>query len=625
MPVSEELKIIIKSVFDSKGFKNAKTALGRISAMGKRFGGLQAFGNVKALGDQSRELVRANGFLKSYGVQARRGIGYLTKLNTKEEASASSLKRVSEAIAGGKWDEFNKNLDKSNTAFSNTRKTVAKVLTPMQTLSQTYQKLGVAGVPKTAAGMTVVNSSLKKFGVEINQSTGGLQDFGNAGRLTMSRMVGLNKAVDAGAIDSQSKAILGSRKSMSKLGLATGHLRDQFKMHLLSVMFFGMQFQRIFQRMAMTTIDAFMKITEGSTEAGKAINMLKVGFETIKFTIGEAIAEALLPYIPIIMKIIDVVTEFVETHQKLVAGIVIGGLALGSFLFMFGQLGLGIQGLGTAFLKPFMNLIGKAFPSAAGKAMGAKGLAGISGGLGTLAILFAIVAALVVSFVIAFKENFGKIRGWVDWVVDGLKETFGGVFDILAGIVEVFVSLLQGDFDGVVEGIKKIFIGLGRVIIGVFKFIVGIIVSIGLAVFRGFLGIVDVLLIGLQKVLKFFGLMKDETKEFSILDTLNKVTGQDILTQAVQEKIPEAVGVKMPAQMEEGVNNLNMSLDGTADKLNIASKASESAFEIGNVEAYNEQLERGNEMLRQRESLLLALGKESGLDPNLIDELERYI
>ncbi len=122
----------------------------------------------------------------------------------------------------------------------------------------------------------------------------------------------------------------------------------RFKMEFLGIMFMGMALQRLFKGMTFSTTKFFNKLTEGQTDAGKAVTRLGAGFEFLKFTMGNAIAE-FVEANPWIIKFLDYVAELIGRFPKLSAGIVIFGLALGTIAFVVGQVALGVGALTIAF------------------------------------------------------------------------------------------------------------------------------------------------------------------------------------------------------------------------------------------------------------------------------------
>jgi len=125
----------------------------------------------------------------------------------------------------------------------------------------------------------------------------------------------------------------------------------EFRMEFLGMMFGFMQAARIMQSVMTETVGTFMKITEGASEASQGLLHLSAEFEYLKYSVGNAIADALAPFIPTLVEIITKVRDFVNEHPKLTgAFFVIGtvaalaGFALFSFLLFANAATIFMQG-----------------------------------------------------------------------------------------------------------------------------------------------------------------------------------------------------------------------------------------------------------------------------------------
>jgi len=125
----------------------------------------------------------------------------------------------------------------------------------------------------------------------------------------------------------------------------TINMMPKFKMHLLSVMFFGMMLQRMMERLAMSTVSTFMKITEGQTTQAQAITRLTANWEYLKFSIGHAIATVLEPLLPIIEPIFEAIADFVQQNPDVVFWSIAGALTAGIVMAGVGTVGLFLSGL----------------------------------------------------------------------------------------------------------------------------------------------------------------------------------------------------------------------------------------------------------------------------------------
>ena len=106
-----------------------------------------------------------------------------------------------------------------------------------------------------------------------------------------------------------------------------------------------------------------------------------------------------------------------------------------------------------------------------------------------LGIIFALIVVAIIGFALAWQENFGKIREWVEVMWDGVKTIFDGIKDIVKGIIDIIVGLFSGNSDKVIEGAKLLWEGVKEVFWGMIEFVSGFVVSLGLALFRAFIGL----------------------------------------------------------------------------------------------------------------------------------------
>jgi len=122
-----------------------------------------------------------------------------------------------------------------------------------------------------------------------------------------------------------------------------------FSMWALGVMFFGMLIQRTFTNIATTGVKAFKDITDSSSLLTQNLSKLEAGWMFLKWSIGNAIATALLPLTPAIMSIILAVGEWINKNPELAGKLVILGIVVGGLLFLFGSLVLGLTAVAQAF------------------------------------------------------------------------------------------------------------------------------------------------------------------------------------------------------------------------------------------------------------------------------------
>jgi hypothetical protein len=205
-------------------------------------------------------------------------------------------------------------------------------------------------------------------------------------------------------------------------------LTERFKMHYLSVLFFGMAIQRIFQGIMRSATQTYLKITEGTTEASQAIIGLQSGIQLLQFAIGEALGSTLIPLLPMLMGIIEGVLDFISQNKELVSWLLIAGLAFGSFLMWTGIIKLGIQGVITWLA-------------------GAKGLISIFGILKTtimtivipaLSSLYTFLLANPILLIIA-----ALVALYVAWETNflGIKDI---TYDVFKTMIPILIQIGQG-------------------------------------------------------------------------------------------------------------------------------------------------------------------------------------
>jgi len=437
MPATEELRIIISSFFDSKGFKNATTQMKALASSSRRFGGLRVFERLKDFGRQAVAVKEANSQLAKYNaVVGKTGtsLRYLSGEKAGKIIRGDDFRKLSETIAedmvAGRFDKI--------------RKSAEKVKEPIEKTATSFRDFAKESTQAFEAKKFQVfldqNKRLKQFGFQVKNSGEVVNKFGK--QLSGIEKKALIAPQSAADFEVFNKKLYQSRNLLRKVGLGTKVFRQEFKMHLLSVMFFGMQLQRVFSRIARTSLDTFMKVTESSTEAGQGINMLQGAFATLKFAVGEAIAETLLPSIPGIMDFIMWVVELIGKNKKLTA-IVIGlGLAFGSAFFSIGQLGLGIQGLSKLF-GPLTNLSKgsskgiKNVGASAGKAV--PKLNNLKSTLSTLAKIGIIVIGLTLALYYGKKMVSAIKKGDIINAVKNALATSLGVA-VAAGVVAAWAG-----------------------------------------------------------------------------------------------------------------------------------------------------------------------------------------
>jgi hypothetical protein len=197
----------------------------------------------------------------------------------------------------------------------------------------------------------------------------------------------------------------------------------KFKMHMLGILFFGMMMQRTFDGLRRDTVAAFMKITEGATISGKAITGLSASWTYLQFSIGNAIATTLEPWLETIIDIVEKLVDWIDQNPQLTAGIIMVGLAIGTALMMVGQFVLGLTSIS-------MWISG----------WGVAGSKGMIPSLGALAGSLAFIGAMfgfVIVMMAAWEVNWANIRNSVtahnEAFVGALWNAWSALLNMLTG------------------------------------------------------------------------------------------------------------------------------------------------------------------------------------------------
>jgi len=193
----------------------------------------------------------------------------------------------------------------------------------------------------------------------------------------------------------------------------------------MSSLFLGMQVAAAFTSIARGAVDAFLKIRASAGPTNDAISMLGASINFLQFAIGDAIASALEPFLPMIMGIIENVVEWVSQNKELTASIIIGGIALGTLMLLGGQF-LILASSMIAVVQFFANVLG---------------ITGLSGALTNLSFaeatsgLILLIGKLIIAaaaIVIIYNIIQSAIKGF-----DSFNKTSKKTPDILSKIASV--------------------------------------------------------------------------------------------------------------------------------------------------------------------------------------------
>lgn len=233
-------------------------------------------------------------------------------------------------------------------------------------------------------------------------------------------------------------------KSLSRLG-------NTFSMEYLGILFFGMQIKALFEGVARSTVASFMKISEGATSQGQAVNALNATWELLKFSIGSAIGTVLEGLLPVILPIIESITDWIQRNEKLVGWFIIIAIVVGTVLMVFGSLVIGIEAIGNAIVK---LISGTSSLNALGKAINGVKFGTMLTGFSALLVWILVVLAAVYVLVKLWKANFGRIQEFTKGALDSIGIMLGALGEFIVGI-------FTGDDNKILRSIAKFIYGAG--------------------------------------------------------------------------------------------------------------------------------------------------------------------
>ena len=479
----EKLSIILESFFSDKGFKKANASLKTITNsannLNKIFSGINL---TKKVNIDTSKLKAAGVEVKTFQKTITNDLGEKIKVPTLqyrikdkgEKNFAMGEERVIQhmAVIEAKQKKINDLKQREidiNKAIEkgNKRKTDAlqKSLDQQQPTMKTMPEMDKAKTVGAGLGdmskVDLLKQRFKAVGIEydkLNKKTL---------RPAMAKVTAYEKVVSTKAT--------AMKKSMFSFSRAMG---------ALSVLFLSQQIGMAMQRMATISMQSFMKISQGQTEAGMAMTALSANMEYLKFVFGNTIATALLPFIPAIMEIIQNVANFIAAHPKLVGM----GFAFG-FIFVKAAL-VGAQLI--LLLAGIQNLTGVAIGTALSTLSTKFETLSKKIGLAVKAFAFTPQGAvlLVIAAILAFliwnlgqfpeetkkvKESFNGLGSTIKSVLSNIGNSFVNIFTDANVSSEVWAM-------GFAAAVTLIVDALGVVLNIIGVVIVGVIDTVGLAI-----------------------------------------------------------------------------------------------------------------------------------------------
>jgi hypothetical protein len=366
------ISFIIKSIFDKKGFDEARNSINALAKFG--VGSATDEKNVKKRYDGIAEAARRihKNLSKIKTLDAFKKAGMTTdeldkfnKLSNTKDVNFENVLRgkqeSGEPLRNKDEIEANKLYDLMTQKTMILKDTNEKLLAKKKQIVEKEKELAKATRSSLSGVEAVARASQKEVQFRQEALRAGVQqakldELSKAESKTVKNVAKIKKLrqeIAAIVNETRRKEALAQRIEQTELKktqqMEQIRKNDVFSfgrsMGALSVLFASQLIMQSVRTMTTAVITSFMKISEAQTEAGKGLTTLAAHWEYLKFTVGNAIATALLPLIPTLTDIIMKVSEFIQKHPKLVT-FGMGFLLIGSYIgFAAAQLVLLISGL----------------------------------------------------------------------------------------------------------------------------------------------------------------------------------------------------------------------------------------------------------------------------------------
>ena len=84
----------------------------------------------------------------------------------------------------------------------------------------------------------------------------------------------------------------------------------------LSIMFFGMQVKKTLMNIATQSFNTFNKFNVNTELANNSLNRMSGALDYVRYTLADAISTAIEPLEPMLMSIVDWITNLIENNQE---------------------------------------------------------------------------------------------------------------------------------------------------------------------------------------------------------------------------------------------------------------------------------------------------------------------
>jgi len=303
----------------------------------------------------------------------------------------------------------------------------------------------------------------------------------------------------------------------------------EFRGELLTFLFAGMSIDRVFTRIQRSAVKMFQEVIATSSGAISNISMLSANFDYLRFTIGNAINQALGPLMPYIIDLIRFFAELIERNPGKVFWGIIAAITAGKLLSLLGQVGLFINGIAML-----------------GAKMGTTGLLEFFGNLGS--VVLSSGAALLALFAVlwlVWQNDIGNIKEGVttlfrDLVTD-LSDIFGDLTGLVVSVWDILAGIFSGNYDRFKTGLLNfgksllllmvdVSVGITRLLVNLSSMVIKIVADMTTKVF---------VLIhkGLQDILGLFGIeLSNKPAEFMQNFTNGFIEGVEGLRSRISDR-----------------------------------------------------------------------------------------
>ena len=227
---------------------------------------------------------------------------------------------------------------------------------------------------------------------------------------------------------------------------------------------------------------------------GGAVEQLKSSFDVFKYSAGEALSGAVVPFIEKITDLLDKFNKMDPEQQKQIVKWAMMAAAVGPVLMVFGNTVSMVGKIGGAFtnLSRFASMATTGFKGlTAGSSALRVGIAAISTPAGIVIAVIAAIVVVVVAVVTHFnafkaamnttsptmqklKASFEEIKSKIEPFIPVLLQVGKVVWDVLGNGIAMAAGVAVSAFAGMFSGIADIISGIITAIQGIITFIKGV-------------------------------------------------------------------------------------------------------------------------------------------------------